>query len=104
MGNKKQGILLLILLACCLHGLHAQELRANVTVESAQIRGTDRKVFTTLQTAIKEFLSNRRWSTDVYTTAERIECNFLLNVNQELGSNTYKATLTVQATRPVFNA
>lgn len=106
MGNKKQSVVFLVLLSFCLYGLRAraQELRANVKVESNQIRGADRKVFTTLQTSLKEFLNNRRWSTDAYTAAERIECNFLLNVNQELGSNTYKATLSIQATRPVFNS
>jgi hypothetical protein len=82
----------------------AQEIRANVTVVANQVTGVDKKVFTTLQNAIKEFLNNRRWTNDAYTVAERIECNFMLNVQQELGSNAYKAALTIQATRPVFNS
>ncbi|RFM34288.1 type IX secretion system protein PorD [Chitinophaga silvisoli] len=85
-------------------GLLAQELRVNVTVNANQITGTDKKVFTTLQKSLMEFLNGRRWGDDVYTPAERIECNFLLNVTGDLGSNTFKATLTVQATRPVYNA
>lgn len=85
-------------------GLLAQELRVNVTVNANQITGTDKKVFTTLQKSLMEFLNGRRWGDDVYTPAERIECNFLLNVTGDLGSNSYKATLTVQATRPVYNA
>jgi hypothetical protein len=84
--------------------LTAQELRVNVTVNANQITGTDKKVFTTLQKSLMEFLNGRRWGDDVYTPAERIECNFLLNVTGDLGSNTFKATLTVQATRPVYNA
>ncbi|MET7001196.1 DUF4835 family protein [Chitinophaga defluvii] len=97
-----------LLLGCllCLTGFtaSAQEIRANVAVVANQIQGTDKKVFTTLQTAIKEFLNNRRWADDAFTPAEKIECNFLLNINGESGSNSYKATLTVQATRPVYNA
>ncbi|SFW45219.1 type IX secretion system protein PorD [Chitinophaga sancti] len=85
-------------------GLMAQELRVNVTVNANQITGTDKKVFTTLQKSLMEFLNGRRWGDDVYTPAERIECNFLLNITGDLGSNAYKATLTVQATRPVYNA
>ncbi|MBP1652250.1 MAG: hypothetical protein H6Q26_2407 [Bacteroidetes bacterium] len=85
-------------------GLMAQELRVNVTVNANQITGTDKKVFTTLQKSLMEFLNGRRWGDDVYTPSERIECNFLLNVTGDQGSNTYKATLTVQATRPVYNA
>ena len=34
---------------------------------------------------------------------KKIQCNFLLNIEQELGNNTYKAKLTVQAARPVYN-
>ena len=83
---------------------HAQEIRANVTVVAGQVTGVDKKVFTTLQNAIKEFLNNRRWTNDSYTVGERIECNFMLNVQQDLGSNAYKAALTIQATRPVFNS
>lgn len=89
---------------CCGTAATAQEIRANVTVVSNQVSGVDRKVFTTLQNAMKEFLNNRRWSGDAYTAGERIECNFMLNIQQEIGSNAYKASLTIQATRPVFNA
>ncbi|WP_298731967.1 DUF4835 family protein [uncultured Chitinophaga sp.] len=82
----------------------AQEIRANVTVVAQQITGVDKKVFTTLQNAIKEFLNNRRWTGDSYTPAERIECNFMLNIQQEIGTNAYRAALTIQATRPVYNS
>lgn len=84
----------------------AQELRANVSVQPSPklSNTTDRKVLSTLQTALAEFINNRRWTADVYTPSERIECNFLLTVNQALGNNTYKASLTIQASRPVFNA
>ncbi|MBC9930771.1 DUF4835 family protein [Chitinophaga qingshengii] len=84
--------------------LQAQEIRANVTVVANQIQGVDRKVFTTLQTALKEFLNNRHWTDDAFTPAERIECNFLLNVTGVTGENSYKASLTIQATRPVYNS
>lgn len=82
----------------------AQELRANVTVNANQVSGTNKKMFITLQNSMKEFLNGRRWSDDVYGPAERIECNFVLNVTGDVGNNTFRATLTIQATRPVFNA
>ncbi|HEU4552751.1 MAG TPA: DUF4835 family protein [Chitinophaga sp.] len=103
---KHTFLLALCLVLSALGGTaaEAQEIRANVTVVANQVTGVDKKVFTTLQNAIKEFLNNRRWTNDAYTVAERIECNFMLNVQQELGSNAYKAALTIQATRPVFNS
>src|SRR6266700_974825 len=34
---------------------------------------------------------------------EKIQCNFLLNLQSAEDDNTYKASLTVQAGRPVYN-
>lgn len=98
------ALLLAGMLVFTVNCLQAQEIRANVTVVANQVQGVDRKVFTTLQTALREFLNNRHWTDDAFTPAERIECNFLLNVTGVTGENMYKASLTIQATRPVFNS
>jgi hypothetical protein len=89
-----------------LSAVQAQELRANVTVTAgAKLNNnTSRKVFTTLQNSIKEFLNGRRWTDEPYAPAERIECNFLLLVTEDLGNNTFRANLTIQSIRPVYNA
>ena len=63
----------------------------------------DKKIFQTLQTALTNFLNSRRWTTDDFQANEKIQCNFLLNIDQDLGNNVFKAKLTVQAARPVFN-
>ncbi|CAL1516588.1 DUF4835 family protein [Chitinophaga sp. MM2321] len=106
MHNRFPYVVLLagaIILLCC-RPAHAQEIRANVTVVASQVQGVDKKIFTTLQTSLKEFLNNRHWANDAFTPAERIECNFLLNVTGQTAENTFRATLTIQATRPVYNS
>lgn len=81
-----------------------QELQARLTVQANQISSNvDRKVFQTLQTALINFINNRKWTTETYLTQERIKCNFLLNIEQASGDNVYKASLTVQVARPVYN-
>ena len=60
-------------------------------------------VFRTLQTALNNFINNRKWTQDNVQPNERIECNFLLNLEASGDPNTYNADLTVQAARPVFN-
>jgi len=83
----------------------AQELQAKFTVLANRVSTqVDKKTFQTLQTALTNFVNNRKWTSDVYQTQEKIRCNFLLNIDQELGSNLYKATLTVQSARPAYNA
>jgi hypothetical protein len=105
MHNRFPFILLMagaFVLFCC--PAKAQEIRANVSVVAGQVQGVDKKIFTTLQNSIREFLNNRHWANDAFTPAERIECNFLLNVTGTSGADSYKATLTIQATRPVYNS
>lgn len=86
------------------HNLGAQELQAKLTVLSNKVSAkVDRKIFQTLQTSLSNFLNNRKWTANSYQANERIKCNFLISIDQELGNNIYKASLTVQAARPVFN-
>jgi hypothetical protein len=82
----------------------AQELNAKVTVVANRIGNTvNRSTFLTLQTALNNFLNNRKWSADSYDPNEKIDCNFLLNLDQTSEQNVYAASLTIQAARPVFN-
>lgn len=83
--------------------LWSQELRCNVQVVSQQIQGTNKQVFQTLQNAIYEFMNNRVWTDHVYTMEERIECNLMFNITEQLSADDFKGTLTIQARRPVYN-
>lgn len=83
-----------------------QEIQARVSVivnkdkVSSQI---DRKVFQTLQTALTNFINSRKWTNDVFKVSEKIQCNFIININDMPELNVFKATLSIQAARPVFN-
>lgn len=82
----------------------AQELQAKFSVLANRVSNqVDKKVFQTLQTALTNFVNNRKWTGDAFQPQEKIRCSFLLNIDQELGSNMYKATLTVQSARPAYN-
>jgi hypothetical protein len=82
-----------------------QELQVRLTVMTNQISTqVDKKVFQTLQTNLTNFLNNRKWTNEVYLPAEKIQCNFLLNIEQEMGQNTYRASLTIQAARTAYNS
>lgn len=83
----------------------SQELLVRLSVNASQVSSqVDKKVFQTLQTALTNFLNNRKWTTETFQPSEKIVCNFLINIRQGLPDNTYKATLVVQAARPVYNA
>lgn len=82
----------------------AQELNCKVTVLTQRLQTADPRVFKTLETAIFEYMNNRKWTSDVFQPHERIECNILINVTDEIGTNTYKATASIQVARPGFNS
>lgn len=82
----------------------AQELNARVTVVSSRVNNTvNKNTFTTLQTAIVNFINNRKWTKDAFEPNERIDCNFLLNLESTDEQNVYNGFLTIQAARPIFN-
>jgi hypothetical protein len=84
--------------------LSAQELKARITVNTQAV-GTpaDKKAFQTLQAALNNFLNNRKWTKETFQNNEKITSNFLLQITEAQGGNIYKAKLTVQAARPVYN-
>jgi len=81
----------------------AQELRCSIQIESRSIQGTNKSVFETLQKAVTEFLNNSSWTNEIYAQEERIECNILINLKEQVSSDEFRGTIQVQARRPVFN-
>ncbi|TAD83825.1 MAG: DUF4835 family protein [Bacteroidetes bacterium] len=89
---------------CCTQGLLAQEITAKVTVIATRISTQiDRRIFVTLQNQLTNLINNRKWTADNFKQNERIQCNFILNLDREIEKNVYGASLTVQAGRPLFN-
>ncbi|MDL2290179.1 DUF4835 family protein [Paludibacteraceae bacterium OttesenSCG-928-F17] len=84
----------------------SQELNAVVTINSDQITGTNKSVFTALESAMKEFLNNRRFTEMTFAPEERIDCTFSFIVSEYIAAddNFNKVELTVQARRPVYGA
>ena len=101
---RRSFLLLLTLLFSLAPGLRAQELLANVSVLANRVPSTvDHKQFQTLQNALYNFINNKQWSNETFRDNEKIKCNFLINISSAGDNNTFQATLTVQAGRPVFN-
>ena len=93
-------------LFCCNPApLAAQELQAKITINHAQISGTEKSVFDNLQQTLEQFINDRQWTHLQFQKNERIVCNFNLQVtkyDKDQGIFTCKAT--IQANRPVYNS
>lgn len=81
----------------------SQELNCNVQISAQRIQGSNRQVFETMQRDIYEFMNNTVWTNHVFSYAERIDCNILITLNDQISSDEFNGTIQVQLRRPVFN-
>src|ERR1700748_2903553 len=83
---------------------YAQDLNARVSVLSPKVQTTNKRIFTELETAMKDFLNGRKWCADQILPQERFDCSFVLNVTSWDGNSAFSGELQVQSSRPVFNS
>lgn len=83
----------------------SQELNCQVTVNSQQIQGTvNKQIFDQMQKTIFEFMNNTKWTKDLYTAQERIDCSILITINQDGGNGDYSGSIQIQSRRPVYKS
>ena len=82
----------------------AQELQCSVSVVSPSVQGTNKQVFETMQTAILEFMNGQKWTDNVYSPEERIQCSVLINIKEIKSVDDFSGTIQIQARRPVYSS
>lgn len=93
------------LLCCSPSTISAQELQAKITINHAQISGTEKGVFDNLQQNLQQFVNNRQWTHLQFQKNERIICNFNITVTKyDRDQNLFTCKALIQANRPVFNS
>ena len=98
---------LIIAFLVCLsasENIFSQELKCNIQVTTPQIQGTNKKIFQTLNTALYEFMNNRAWTNLTFGVNEKIECNILINIQQQVSADEFTGTIQIQSRRPVYNS
>jgi hypothetical protein len=81
----------------------SQELRCNVTVNASKIQGTNKNIFSTLQSSLNDFMNGTKWTNHTFSEEERIDCSVLITVNEYNGSRC-SGSAQVQARRPVYGS
>lgn len=82
-----------------------QELNGRISVVTSRVdNSVNKKAFQTLQTALTNFINNRKWTADQFGPKEKIDCNFLFNLESTGEANVYKGSLTIQSSRPAYNS
>ena len=103
--SKLAGLLFCLMFLIMPLRTAAQELNPTLTINTSKVQGTDKDVFRSLESAIKEFLTHQVWTDYHFTEKERIQCNFNLTVNKyDKESGKMTCDLTVQSSRPVYGS
>lgn len=101
----RQIILVIALLAFGVNNnAEAQELNCAVEINSEQVQGSNKDVFTTLQQAIAEYLNTNKWTDAQFYANEKIECKLYFTIKSYDENNVMSGDLQVQAIRPVYNS
>jgi hypothetical protein len=98
-------IFILIIFLTATFNSFGQELNCKVSINvGPKVATTDQSVFKDMKIAFEQFLNTRKWTNDAYKAHERIACNFLININEMPSIGSFKASVQIQAARPVYLA
>jgi hypothetical protein len=81
----------------------SQELNCNVQISAQKIQGSNRQVFENMQRDVYDFMNNTVWTNHVFNYSERVDCNILINLTDQISADEFNGTITIQLKRPVYN-
>ena len=84
--------------------VHSQDLNARVQILAPQLANSNQRILDILESSIKDFLNNKRWSADALQPLERIDCNFVITITDWDGNSNFKAEAQIQSNRPIYNS
>ena len=84
--------------------LQGQELRCQINVTASQVQGSNKTVYDAMRKNLYEFVNNKKWTDHIFDEEERIDCSFMFRITDQISTDEFRGTLTVQARRPVFGS
>ena len=83
---------------------YSQELNCQVSILTPQIQASDKTIYDNLQTELRDFLNNRKWTNEEYLNQERIECSMIITISERVSTDEFKASIQIQSRRPIYNS
>ncbi len=82
----------------------AQELNCQISVLTPQIQASDKSIYDKLQTDLRDFMNNRKWTQDEFLNQERIECSIVITISERVSTDQFKANIQISSRRPVYHS
>jgi uncharacterized protein YggT (Ycf19 family) len=100
--NCRQLTLLVLVFLSWFPQSEAQEITYQITIASPKSQNVDPKIYRSMESMLKDWLGNHRWTRETFEVRERINCNIQITIKEEINDNTFSADLIIQASRPVY--
>ena len=95
----------LVLLFCSiLMNVYSQEFKVSVSVSATQLQGTDKEIFSTIQTVLNDFVNQKQWTNFHYEDVEKIEGSISINVKKHPTQEDFTGDMYIQLRRPVYGS
>jgi Domain of unknown function (DUF4835) len=83
--------------------IQSQELICDIIVD-AQLTGNENvQIFKTLETQLKEFVNNTKWTNKNFAQNERINASMVIKI-ESYNNDVFRASIQVRSSRPIFNS
>jgi Domain of unknown function (DUF4835) len=101
----KLKLIFVFLFLGCFKG-NTQELNCSVNLITDQIKsnqlGTAAQTFNEIRNIITDFMNNRRWTKDEFSTTEKINCALNITLTQATAQGNFTGNATLTMTRPIY--
>ncbi|AZQ62787.1 DUF4835 family protein [Flammeovirga pectinis] len=86
--------------------VNAQEFQATITVNGERVQTNETQVFTEMQNAMQQFMTNQEWADDRFEDVEKIKLNIMVTLGNasDVSSQSYTADVQIQSIRPIYNS
>jgi hypothetical protein len=84
----------------------AHELNCQVQVVTPKLQNNsaNTEIFNNLQIEVLNFMNNTKWTQEVITDDEQIDCSILITLDKEVSTGNYEGSIQIQYARPVYNS
>jgi hypothetical protein len=83
----------------------AQELNCNIDINYSQIQGSaNKQIFDQMKNVIFQFMNGTKWTNEIFTQQEKIECSFLIVIKEVTGPDEYSGSIQVTSRRPIYKS
>lgn len=81
-----------------------QELNCQISIQTPQIQASDKTIYDRLQTDLREFMNNHKWTNDEFLNQERIECSIVITISERLNTDEFTGNIQISSRRPIFHS